>query len=186
MTDLPIDEHPLVELAGDVLAREDFYVRRLRLPEAHESVVAAEDEYSLAAIVAANDWDEVRRRVFPVDVALANWVAEHGEPAKRWDVYLVCLVQRSLADPAEFAEAEQLEADTRRVRKYVRDGVLPEEEEVRKALAPFLRLDFTAGVSGADPLSQLERKLRGRGISDAVAKSAIGSFLATGAVKFHS
>jgi hypothetical protein len=183
LLDLFSSEHPLLELAQAILVDEGFEVRTVVLSDARESVVVAEDEYSFVALVAADRWEELSGRLSAIDIGLANWVAEHGAGSKRWDVYLACLVQERLADPDEFAEAERFEADTARVRKYVRAGVLPEPGVLQKALAPFLRLRPATGQAAVDPLRALEEKLRGRGIDSDSAHLAVESFIKTGKVR---
>jgi len=175
-------DHPLVDVAQQVFTVEDFVVRRLELPEAGQVVVAAEDDYSLAAILAGDDWSSVSERISPLDVALSNWVAAQSPSAKKWDIYLVCLVQHHLSQAREFAEAERYELDTRRVRKYVRDGIVPDEADVRRALAPFLPLRSASESAVLDPLALLERKLRARGVDAATARIGIETFVATGKV----
>ena len=120
------------------------------------------------------------------DIGLANWVAEHGAAAKRWDVYLACFVQEHFASPDEFAEAERFEADTTRVRKYIRTGVLPESDILQKALALFLPLRPPTAQATVDPLLALEEKLRGRGIDSDTAHTAVASFIKTGKVRLPS
>jgi hypothetical protein len=173
------DPHPLIDLAREVLRSEKFRIGSLELPELDQRLVVAEDEYSLAGIVAADDWAGLRHQVGRTDVALSNWAAVHGPIEKRWDIYLVCMVQRSLGEPQAFAEAERFAADTTRVRKYVRDGVLPEEPNVRAALAPLLPLQFSGGATVVDPLQALEVALRTRGIDSDLAHLAIENFIAT-------
>lgn len=186
MSDLFSTEHPLLELAQAILVDEGFDVRTVILSDARESVVVAEDEYSFVGLLAADRWHELSGRLLPIDIGLANWVAEHGAASKRWDVYLACLVQEHFADADEFAQAERFEADTARVRKYVRAGVLPEPDVLQKALAPFLRLRPPTAQATVDPLLALEEKLRGRGIDFDAAHLAVESFIKTGKVRLPS
>ena len=169
-------EHPIMDGVRSVLETEGFTVRSLDLPEIDVTVLAAEDEYSLAAIVAADRWGDVRDHVTHIDVALGNWVAGTDAGGKRWDIYLVCLLQDRLKTPAEFAEAEASEGDTRRVRKYVRDGVLPDYDEVRTALSPLLSLNLPTLREPIRPLEMLEAKLRERGVQAESARLAIEGF----------
>ncbi len=177
LSDLFSSEHPLLELAQGILADEGFEIRTVVLSEAKESVVVAEDEYSLVALLATDRWDELSSRLFAIDIGLANWVAARDAVWKRWDVYLACLVQEHFTDADQFAEAERVEADTARVRKYIRAGVLPEADVLRKALAPFLPLTLSNQPATVDPLHALEDKLRGRGIEAETAHLAIESFI---------
>lgn len=170
-------DHPIAVCVREVLEVEGFTVRSLELEEADTAVMAAEDDYSLAAIVTADRWDEVRDRVATLDIALGNWVSHADAGGKQWDVYLVCLVQDRLSTPAEFAEAEASEADTRRVRKYVRDGVLPDYDEVRTALSPLLSLELPVMRDPIRPLDMLEAKMREHGVTTDAARLAVEGFL---------
>ena len=157
------------------LETEGFTVRSLDLPEIDVTVLAAEDEYSLAAIVAAGRWGDVRDHV----TSTSLWATGSPGPmpaANSRDIYLVCLLQDRLKTPAEFAEAEASEGNTRRVRKYVRDGVLPDYDEVRTALSPLLSLNLPTLREPIRPLEMLEAKLRERGVRPKSARLAIEGF----------
>lgn len=179
-------DHPLLELVQLVLGQEEFDVRNLLLDEAREAVLAAEDEYFVIAVLAGDSWADIRSRVSPVEISLANYTSRQGAAAKLWDLYLVCLVQERFADAADFDDAERFEADTTRVRKYIRDGVLPEESEVRQALAPFLPLRPPTSQATVDPLQSLEEKLRTRGINAEMARVAVESFVRSRTVRLPS
>lgn len=179
----PDPDHALIVLARDVLAAAGFTVTTLRLHEIDVAVVAVENAYSLAAILAGDDWSHIRPWIGPVDVAFSNWAVQQEPTGKRWDLYLICLTQEGLSSPAQYAQAERFEADTRRVRKFVRDGVLPERLDVERALSPLLPLEFGTGPVVADPLRALEAKLRTRGVSAEAATTAVQAFIETGEVR---
>jgi hypothetical protein len=183
LSDFFSTEHPLLEIAQAVLVDDGFEVRTVVLADARESVVVAENEYSFVGLVAADRWRDLSGRLAAIDIGLANWVSARGAASKRWDVYLACFVQDHFANAEEFAQAERFEADTTRVRKYVRAGVLPEPDTLRKALAPFLPLRPPTAQATVDPLLALEEKLRGRGIDFDTARLAVESFIKTGNVR---
>lgn len=169
-------------VAGRVLAQEGFETQYLSVSDLSQQVLIAENHYVTVAILAGSTRAELAPDVDACSILIPNWVAEHGDRAKLWDVYLIALMAGDPDDAADFAWAELLENDTRRIRKLVRWGVVPEADALSRALAMFLPLTSGPAHTLPDPLDALVDSLRSRGVPPDVVDRAMGSFRRTGEI----
>jgi hypothetical protein len=176
-------QHPLETIARDLLRAEGFLVEQVALEEPSRIVTAAEDPLSVIGLLAADSWSEVGSVFDDLAVGFANWVSARSPGPKRWDIYFVALIQQPLASDKELNSAEDSTYNMNAVRRLVRAGVLPEEEAVRGALAPFLPLAIVPSRPLGDPLDDLIASLRLNGVTAAVAEGAVTAFRTQGEVQ---
>src|SRR4051812_26742201 len=85
-------QHPLTLVAERILESSAFETARVALPDAEAAVLVAEDRYSVAAIVGADDWHTVAPQVSALGTGFANWALSRDPRDKQWDLYLVLLL----------------------------------------------------------------------------------------------
>ena len=148
-----------------------------------EPVLVAEDEFSLAAVVAADSVNTLQRLIPELEAGLANWAAERNAHEKQWDLYVLALSTDSAASDDELATAERMSRDLRYVRKIIRTGVEATIESVRSALLPLLPIE-TPDIELIEPLQRLEERLPEFGVPADVAGDAIAAFQSTGRLEW--
>jgi hypothetical protein len=139
-------------------------------------VLLGETPYALVACMEAESWDDLARRVSDVQAALTQLASQAPSP-RRWDLYLVVHVLVRAASAAEEATADELEADTHYVRKFVRTAVdLERDGSLDRALRPLLPLRTTPEFDVTEPLDVLRQELHDLRLPDDVADAAIDAF----------
>lgn len=178
---LPVD-HPLLEAARDVL-RDNGYATSPHLFDGLKGpVLVVESPFALATVIAGDHWRSVSDSVDQAQVALSNWASDLDRSSRRWDLYVVVLLEYRPETPDEGAAIERIEADTDLARKIVRSGVAS-DEQVLRALRPLLPL-ATMGRAAAPDLAQtLEDRLGVHGIDPSFARRVVAGFFQTGRVR---
>jgi acetyl esterase/lipase len=179
---LPTD-HPLLEQAADVLREHSLAVAPRVLEGLPEPVLVVESPFVVAVLLAAARWRDVAGEVYDTQVALANWASGIDTTSRRWDLYVVALIESWPDTPEEGAQIEQAEADTTLARKVVRSGIVTaERDRVRDALRPLLPLQPVGRAVLPDVAEALEERLRVHGVNAETAERAISGFLHGGTV----
>lgn len=163
---------PLTNAADAVLTDTGFITA---VAEFADNVLVAEDGRSLAAVLSAKSWSDLRG-IDELQTSFANWAAENGAGAKIWELYLIVLLQDVLSEE-DLREAERLSSDLRYVRKIIRAGVGADDASVRDALAPLLPLSVPQSADMPEPLAELESALIARGLAPEEAANAITEFM---------
>lgn len=158
-----------------------FETKYLAFSDLSSQILVASNEYVTVAILAGTTRADVYVDVDVCAVLFPNWVAENAR-TKMWDIYIVSLIADDPKTKEDFGWAEGIENDTRRVRKLVRWGVLPEQASVKRALGMFLPLPTTDSIQLPDPLDALTESLRQHGVPSETAAASVESFRRTGEV----
>jgi hypothetical protein len=177
----PVD-HPLLQQAREVLKDNGYLVSSRLLDGLSEPVLLAESPFALAAILAGDEWRNTSALVEGVQVALANWASDVDRSSRRWDLYVIVLLEQPPRTSEEGASIERIEADTNLARKVVRSGV-GSQEHVRAALRPLLPLVPMARAALPNLAEALEERLGVHGVKPELARRAISGFLQTGQVR---
>jgi hypothetical protein len=178
---LPAD-HPLLEQAAKILREHGLSVAARLLKGLSQPVLVVESPYLVAVLLASERWAEVRDDVYDAQVSLANWAGDLDTSSRRWDLYVVVLLEKR-PEPEEGAQIERVEADTSLSRKVVRSGVLTADpERVRDALRPLLPLKPVGGRALPDLAEALKERLRVHGVEPEVVEQAVSGFLHGGKV----
>jgi hypothetical protein len=172
-------QHPLELLAADVFRNVGFRVEYVALEEPSRIITAAEDPFSVAGVIGADNWADIRASFDDLAIGFANWVNAREPGLKQWDVYFVALIQQPLIGDEELTSAEGATRNLQAVRRIIRTGVAPSADEVRKGLAPLLPLEVAAAMGSMDdPLKDLVGALRLQGVPPDVAAMAVANFRA--------
>jgi hypothetical protein len=171
-----LETHPLTQLAHEVLRKESFKIGRIQV-DGGAPLTVAEDSYSVAAVVAADEWHSVGPLLGQTATAFANWALQRDAGDKQWDLYLFVLLASPIASDSVLAEVEEFASDTRYLRRLVRHGIPPEEPRVRAALSALLPLDLPVRVSERDPFEALVGALRAQGIGEELARETVGRYV---------
>jgi hypothetical protein len=151
---------------------------------AGEPVLLAESPYALVAILEVVDCVRLRERVADVQAALTKLSASDPSP-RSWDLYLMVHVLEPITDPADHLLLEEIEADTRYVRKFVRVGIrkVPSTEDsgghsndIDRALRPLLPLRPSPQFDLRKPLEDLRLELYELDAPSDLVDTAIDSF----------
>lgn len=179
---LPTD-HPLVEQAAEILREHGLAAAPRVLAGLTEAVLVIESPYLLAVLLAGERWSDLGDDVFNAQVALANWAGGLDTSSRRWDLYVVVLLERRPETAEEGAQIERIEADTSLTRKVVRSGVLTtDHDRVRDALRPLLPLEPVGRTVLPDLAVALEERLRMHGVEPEIAEQAVSGFLRGGRI----
>ncbi len=179
---LPVD-HPLLDRAGQILRENGFTVAARVLDGLTQAVLIVESPYVLAVVLGAEHWHKVAATVDEAQVALANWASELDRSSRRWDLYVVVLLEHWPEGPQEGADIERAEANTDLVRKVVRSGVSSDDSDrVRDALRPLLPLEPVGRTALPGVARALEERLRVHGIDAESAERAVRGFMQAGTV----
>src|ERR687887_693959 len=118
-----------LQAGGYVVAQHDL---------AGQSVLLAESPYALLAVLQSPDCVGLLDKVEDVQAALTRLAAEAPSP-RSWDLYLLIHVYEPINDPVDELLLEEIAADTRYVRKFVRIQIDPADENAMdRALRPLL------------------------------------------------
>lgn len=179
---LPTD-HPLLEQAAEILREHGLAAAPRILVGLTEPVLVIESRYVLAVLLAAKRWSELGDDVDHAQVALANWAGDGDTSSRRWDLYVVVLLESRPETPEEGVQIEQLEADTSLARKLVRSGVPSTDPvRIRDALRPLLPLEPVGRTARPNLAVALEERLRMHGVEPEVAEQAVSGFLHGGKI----
>jgi hypothetical protein len=182
--------HPLAREGAAILEDAGYQTATVSLPQTEASLLVAENSYSVAAIVAADEWGQVNDQVDGVATDFVNWALSREPRAKQWDLYLCVLIAQPVTEDEQLAQIEYVAGDTRYVRRLVRHGVATDDTEpafdgsgteraaVRTALAALLPLRLPERISQRDPYAALTDALRSRGVDGELAERTVERFLA--------
>lgn len=177
-------EHPLLEQAADLLREHGLAVAPRILEGQSEPVLVVESPFVLAVLLGAARWRDVAGEVYDTQVALANWASGNDSSSRRWDHYVVVLIESWPETPEEGAQIDEAESDTTLARKVVRSGVLTaDRNRVRDALRPLLPLRPVGRTALPDVAEALEERLRVHGVDPGIAKRAVSGFMSSGKVR---
>jgi hypothetical protein len=137
----------------------------------------AEDDYSVVALVGADEWHSIESTVEPVATDFANWALGQNARDKQWDLYVIVLIASVVANDSELADIETFMLDTRYVRRLVRHGVEPEMSALRTALAALLPVELPQRVAERDPLGALASALRSEGVESQFSQRMVEEFM---------
>jgi hypothetical protein len=178
----PVD-HPLLERAAQILRENRFAVEDRVLDGLDQPVLIVESPYVLAVLVAGEHWHDVAGTVDDAEVALVNWASEVDRSSRRWDLYVVVLLERWPTNAQDGANIERAEANTDLSRKVVRSGIRTDDtDRVRDALRPLLPYAPRGHAVLPDVSVALEERLRVHGIDAETAERAVRGFLQGGEV----
>lgn len=179
---LPVD-HPLLERAAQILRDNRFAVAVRMLDGLDQPVLIVESPYVLAVLLAGEHWRKVARTVDEAQVALVNWASELDRSSRRWDLYVVVLLEHRPESAQEGADIELAEANTDLARKVVRSGIPTDDaDRVREALRPLLPLEPVWRTALPDFSAALEERLRVHGIDAETAERSVNGFLQSGKI----
>jgi hypothetical protein len=143
---------------------------------AGQSVLLAESPYALLAVLPVSDCIGLRDKVEDVQAALTRLAAE-APSARSWDLYLLVHMCEPVTDPVDALLLEEIEADTRYVRKFVRVQIDPAEENAMdRALRPLLPLRPSPRFDLTAPLDELRSELYALDAPRDLVDEAIASF----------
>lgn len=146
-----------------------------------ESYRLFEDVYSIVAVIAFPNWQDLVSRWIDTQSSLVELISEYisQEEDKRWEGYLAMLTT-SLVPTSELKEIEKIRYDTARIRKLVTTGMqLKEISDVETALLPFLRLEEKTEESPDDAvLARLPKLLEDKSLNAELIKTVVDAFLA--------
>jgi hypothetical protein len=186
---------PILSAAAEILAQDDFTVRRHELTvsedagttgsdgipdaDAADEVLLAEDPYFVLAAVATPSVARLRLVEPFLSSYLASRMAERPVGDKVWDGYVVLLTEERFSDLEATSSVFDLLYDTSYVRRMVSLGVRPTKSSLRDALRPFLALQRVEvrEVLG-DVLHDLADALATEGVERSVASQAVENFRA--------
>jgi hypothetical protein len=174
-------DHPLLERADEVLREHGLATAPRVLDGLSEPVLIVESPFIVAALLAAEQWRDIAEEIYNVQVALVNWASELDASSRRWDLFVVALLEARPDSPDASAGISQAEADTSLARKVVRSGVLT-ADHVRDALRPLLPLQPVGQAALPSVTDALHDRLRIHGVSSETAERAISGFLHGGKV----
>ena len=118
-----------------------------------------------------------------VQAALTQLAAEAPSP-RSWDLYLLVHVRGQVTDPADELLLDEIAADTRYVRKFVRIQVDREDDHgVDRALRPLLPFRPTPQFDLGEPLEALRTELYALNAPESLVDMAITSFQSNSTVK---
>jgi hypothetical protein len=171
-------QHSLGLQAQEILRGAQFEIARVALPSSESAVIVAENYNSVAALAAVDEWSEIRSEVGQIATDFANWAYGREPREKQWDLYLVVLVSTPVTDNSDLTEIEQVAADTRYVRRLVRNGVSSVDDgtSLQVALAALLPLSLPARVLDRDPHMALTEALRSNGVDSETAERTVQRF----------
>lgn len=173
----PVD-HPLLESAAEILRDNRFDVSPRVLDGFEEPLLVAESPYMLAVLIAGERWNDVAGAVGPAEVGLANWASVVDHSSRRWDLYVVVLIEQRPDSASEGAAIERAEANTDMTRKIVRSGIHTDtRERIQAALRPLLPLAPVGRAALPDFAAALEERLRVHGIEAEIAQQAVADFV---------
>lgn len=179
---LPVD-HPLLEQAAQILRENRFVVAARVLDGLDEPVLMVESPYVLAVLLGGERWRKVANTVDKAQIALANWASELDRSSRRWDLYIVVLLEYWPEDADEGAAIERAEANTDLTRKIVRSGIpTGDPDRIRNALRPLLPLEPGGRAALPDVSAALVERLRVHGVEAENAERAVNGFLQGGKV----
>ena len=166
-------DQDLLALARSVLSKAGYIHKEVPLES--ESVLLAENAYSIIALVAIPTMADLIAAEPLVESLLHSCLAEADVGPKIWDAYLVLLTQeRPVEQGEEPLPLFDINYDTQRFRRIARAGVEATHNGVRNALISFVepvRLD-EAGLT-VDPLEVLALALVACGVDESVATRAV-------------
>jgi hypothetical protein len=140
--------------------------------------VLAESPYALVALIEVGSCASLREDVADAQASLTRIAAEVPS-ARSWDLYLMLHVLSVSNDPADDLLIEEVEADTRYVRKFVRVAVTVDTSDINaldRALRPLLPLRPMPQFDLADPLDALRAELYALDAPADLVDTAIASF----------
>jgi hypothetical protein len=176
-------DHPLLEQAAEILRAHGLAVAPRVLEGLTEPVLVIESPYVVGVLLAGERWRDLEEAVDNAQVALANWAGSVDRSSRRWDLYVVVLLQGWPEAPNEAVQIERTEADTGLARKVVRSGVLGgDRDRVQDALRPLLPLEPVGRAALPDLAVALEERLRVHGVDSEVAERAVSGFFNGGRV----
>jgi hypothetical protein len=179
---LPTD-HPLLELAAEILRENHFAVEVHTLVGLDRPVLIVESPYVLAVLLGAERWRKVATTVDHAQIALANWAVARDHSSRRWDLYVVVLLEHRPETAEEGTDIEHAENDTELARKVVRSGIVSDDRNgVRDALRPLLPLEPVGRAVLPDLATALQERLRVHGVDAELAKRAVDGFQQGGKV----
>jgi hypothetical protein len=159
---------------GTVLEAAGYRVAPAQLGE--RAAVLAESPYALVALIEVASCTSLAEDVGDAQAALTR-VAAEAPSARSWDLYLVVHVLTVSNDPADDLLIEEVESDTRYVRKFVRVAVNSlDVNAVDRALRPLLPLRPMPQFDLADPLDALRTELYALDAPKDLVDIAIASF----------
>jgi hypothetical protein len=159
---------------GAALEEAGYRVAPTQLGE--RAAVLAESPYALVALIEVASCATLAEDVGDAQAALTR-VAAEAPSARSWDLYLVLHVLTVSNDPADDLLIEEVEADTRYVRKFVRVAIdALERSAVDRALRALLPLRPMPQFDLADPLDALRTELYALDAPKDLVDTAIASF----------
>lgn len=164
------------------LAHAGYVIKRVGLEAmgiSPERCLLAEDRYSVVLVAAYSAWHELSENWIELQDSLVDALSvrvTRGNP-KAWDAYLVLLCTGDVT-PDEKRAAGRIRQDTSRTRKLVAVGdELRTLDDVQRAIAPMLPITIDDATHPAtDPLSDLPRLLKDRGIDETAATTVVEAF----------
>lgn len=181
MSDATTEDSTVLVLAEEVLTGGGYRTKRVSVVDGAE-VLLAENEFAIIALSSVRTTERLRFIESGAAVALSNCVAASNVGAKRWDAYLVLLVEEEMNfdDRSDFFEITR---NTSLFRRIVRVGVTPELESVKSVLSMFLPLADRADPTViVDALALLQAEMPAHGVSKQVVDDAMASFRSTGEI----
>lgn len=176
-------QHSLVSNAADLLSEHGFDVGERVLPELAQPLMIVESKDAVAAVLGAAAWPEIQGLARDAGVALVNWAAPKDQTTRRWDLYLVVLLELWPEPGTEAGSIERFQADTSLVRNVVRAGVTPGDlGRMFDALGALLPLNPVTHAASIDLSRSLVDRLRVHGVDGDLADQAVQSFIRSGKV----
>jgi hypothetical protein len=143
---------------------------------ADRAALLAESPYALVAVIEVSSYASLREDVADAQASLTR-VAAEAPSARSWDLYLVLHVLSVSNGPVDDLLIEEIESDTRYVRKFVRVAVDASDlNAIDRALRPLLPLRPMPQFDLADPLDALRAELYALDAPADLVDAAIASF----------
>jgi hypothetical protein len=157
-----------------VLESAGYRIAPAQLEE--RAAVLAESPYALVALIEVASCASLREDAGDAQAALTR-IAAVAPSARSWDLYLMLHVLAVSSDPADDLLIEEVEADTRYVRKFVRVAIdALDLDAIDRALRPLLPLRPMPQFDLADPLDALRAELYALDAPKDLVDAAIASF----------
>jgi hypothetical protein len=141
----------------------------------------AEDEFFLVAVIASGTLEAAQRAESFAAAELLDRLDARNVGAKRWDAYMVLLLEESVDDAERTREVAELQYNTRGVRRLVAAGVT-DRESLAVALRPFLPLPRPEPGGLSDALADMADQLTLNGVDPEKSPRYVAVFAQTGSL----
>ena len=182
MTDFTLAPDELLDAAREVLVDAGFVAEHANLPHGDSSWLLAENDFFAVGLISRPSVDELAVANAIGTTAMLDRLGGKQAGAKRWDAYLVLLT----TEPEETIDSRQrvqLIYNMRGLRRLLGVGLRPDDDSVRRVLAPFLPLSEPLEDSLGDIGTELVDALVVNGIASDAAARYVAAFTSTGSLE---